>query len=70
MLAQTLYALWAGHVVWIGDQAAHGTTVAGWPSDFWVWWTWEYQVSLVADTFGVLLIVMLSKWFKEAGSSE
>ena len=28
------------------------------------------QNSLVADTFGVLLIVMLSKWLFEQGSAE
>jgi hypothetical protein len=27
-------------------------------------------VSLVADTYGVLLIVLLSKWLREVGSAE
>jgi hypothetical protein len=35
-----------------------------------VWWGWEYQVSLVADTYGVILVVLLTKWLYERGSAE
>lgn len=70
LIAQTIHALWAGHLVWISEGGDHGQTLSGWPMDFWIWWGWEYNVSLVADTFGVLLIVMLSKWLYEQGSSE
>ena len=70
LFVQTAHAIWAGHLVWISEGADHGKTLSGWPADFWVWWSWEYNVSLVADTFGVFLIVMLSKWLYEQGSSE
>ena len=71
LLTQTAHALWAGHYVWLSEQADHGSKGAsGWPADFWIWWSWEYNVSLVADTFGVLLIVLLTKWLYEEGSDE
>jgi len=67
---QTAYALWAGHRVWLMDTHTHGDQAKGWPSDFWIWWSWEYNVSLLADTFGVILIVLLTKWLYEQGSEE
>ena len=70
LISQTAYAIWSGHYVWLQDSRTHGDKVSGWPADFWIWWSWEYNVSLVADTFGVILIVLLSKWFYERGSSE
>ena len=71
LAAQTIYCLWSGHWVWVDDQQTHQQKPAsGWPSDFWIWWTWEYFLSVVADTYGVILIVLLSKWLREVGSSE
>jgi hypothetical protein len=70
LAVQTAHAIWAGHVVWISETRTHGDPAGGWPSDFWIWWSWEYNVSLVADTFGVLLVVLLTKWLNERGSSE
>ena len=71
LVVQTAFALWAGHTVWVTDQADHGSAgVTGWPRDFWIWWSWEYNVSLVADTYGVILIVLLTKWLYERGSEE
>jgi hypothetical protein len=70
LLVQTAFAVWAGHEVWLGDQRDHGSETAGWPGDFWLWWSWEYNVSIVADTYGVILIVLLSKWFYEVHSKE
>ena len=70
LTAQTVHAVLAGHWVWIQETRTHGDTAIGWPSEFWIWWSWEYNVSLVADTFGVILIVMLSKWLYEQGSDE
>ena len=68
LIVQTVIALWAGHTVWVGEQEAHGEElVAG---DFWVWFIWEYNISLVADTFGVILIVLLSKRLEEQDSAE
>lgn len=61
LVAQTILSLWAGSIVF----QAEGLKVS-----FWVWWVHEYNISLVADTFGVLLIVLLSKWLYEKGSSQ
>lgn len=61
LIAQTVLAIWLGAQVYQAEDL---------PVDFWVWWAWEYNVSLVADTFGVLLIVLLSKVFRERGSAE
>lgn len=69
LLVQTAFALWAGAYVFVREQPL-GAGVATWTGGFWVWWTWEYSISLVADTYGVLLIVLLSKWLREVGSSE
>jgi hypothetical protein len=66
---QTMYAVWSGVYVWDREQPL-GEGISSLGSEFWIWWSWEYNVSLVADTFGVLLIVVLSKWLYEAGSSE
>jgi hypothetical protein len=68
LLAQTLLALWTGHSVWVDDQTVHGQPLDY--RDFWIWFIWEYNISLVADTFGVILIVMLSKRLEEEGSAE
>ncbi len=37
---------------------------------YWDWAMAEYQLSTLADTYGMLLIVLLSKWFWERGSKE
>jgi hypothetical protein len=68
LFAQTCLALWAGHTVWVGEQTVHGQPLEY--ADFWVWFIWEYNISLVADTFGVILIVLLSKRLEEQGSAE
>lgn len=74
LIIQTLFTLWAGHGVWIDDSLDHGAKLSelgGYTDpDFVRWWSYEYEQSLVADTYGVLLIVLLSKWFKETGSAE
>ena len=59
-----------GHAEWITQQADHGTPAAGWPLEFWQWWSFEFINSLVADTYGVLLVVVLTKWLYERGSDE
>ena len=69
MLIQTVYAVVAGAYVF-APELPLGPGVATWSGGYWMWWTWEYNISLVADTFGVLLIVLLSKWFREVGSNE
>lgn len=75
MTVQTVHAVWSGHRAWVAEEQDWATLLkqppaVGWPWEFWVWWSWEYQVSLVADTFGAILLVMLSKWLYEEGSAE
>lgn len=69
LLVQTLYAIWSGAYVFSREQPlGDGIQTMTW--EFWAWWSWEYNISLVADTFGVFLIVMLSKWLYEQDSAE
>lgn len=68
LFAQTCLALWAGNHVWVGEQITHGDPLDY--REFWIWFVWEYNISLVADTFGVILIVLLSKRLEEEGSAE
>jgi hypothetical protein len=68
LFVQTVAAILAGRHVWVGEQEAHGLPLQA--GEFWIWWFWEYNISLVADTFGVILIVLLSKRLEEAESAE
>lgn len=68
LVVQTVVALLTGHHVWVGEQETHGQPLDA--AEFWIWWIWEYNISLVADTFGVILIVLLSKRLEEEGSAE
>jgi hypothetical protein len=71
LLLQTAWVLYTGHSEWISQQIDHGASSPfGWPWEFWQWWSFEFINSLVADTYGVLLIVLLTKWFYERGSDE
>lgn len=70
LLAQTIWVIVTGHAEWVSQQQDHGAPSAGWPGEFWKWWSFEFVNSLVADTYGVLLIVLLTKWFYERGSDE
>lgn len=69
LITQTVLAIWWGSYVFTLEMPL-GESVSTWSSGFWVWWGWEYNISLVADTYGVLLIVLLSKWLREVGSAE
>lgn len=68
LLVQTLVALYFGHIVWMGDQQDHQNALDY--ADFWSWWLYEYNVSLVADVFGALLLVLLTKKLYEKDSEE
>lgn len=37
---------------------------------FWQWWAYEYTMSLVADNWGALALVVLTKFLFERGSAE
>jgi len=47
---------------WVGDQQAHGDPTALWPA-YWLHYTAEWFVSVLADTYGALLLVLFTKWF-------
>jgi hypothetical protein len=68
LAVQTIAAVAAGHHVWVGEQQALGQPLEA--TEFWIWWFWEYNLSVVADTYGVILIVLLSKRLIEEDSAE
>lgn len=55
--------------VWKQEQTVHQEQINIVP-DFLLHYVAEMNVSLVADAYGVLLIVLLSKWFIERDSAE
>lgn len=54
---------------WVAEQTAHSESTALWPG-YWLHYTSEWFVSVLADTYGALLLVVLTKWFYEQGSEE
>ena len=54
---------------WVSEQQAHGEPTALWPA-YWLHYTAEWFVSVLADTYGALLLVLFTKWFFEQGSAE
>lgn len=68
LVVQTVLAILAGHHIWAGDQEHAGEPLDA--GEFWIWFFWEYNISIVADTYGVILIVLLSKRLVEKGSVE
>lgn len=50
------------------DQVAHGQTATF--ASFATYWIAETQLSMLADTFGALLLVLATKYFYETGSAE
>lgn len=54
---------------WTAEQIAHGESTGLWPN-YWLHYSSEWFVSVLADTYGALLLVVLTKWFYEEGSAE
>lgn len=54
---------------WRSEAKAHGESTSLWPA-YWLHYTAEWFVSVLADTYGALLLVLFSKWFFEQGSAE
>lgn len=69
LLAQSLAFHFTEVPDWTADQRAHGESAALWPAD-WLHYAAEWFVSVLADTYGALLLVVLTKWFYETGSAE
>lgn len=69
LLAQSVVFHFTRLPEWLGDQKVDGQPTALWP-DYWLHYSSEWFVSVLADTYGALLLVLLTKWFYEQGSSE
>ncbi|UMO76364.1 membrane protein [Streptomyces phage Tomas] len=67
--AQSIIVWFSGYEDWSSDQQAQHQQVAIWP-DYLIHYVYEMAVSLVADTYGALLLVLFAKWFYEKGSPE
>jgi DNA-binding LytR/AlgR family response regulator len=68
LIVQALIVLLTGYPEFAADAAAHGESVK--TLDFIIWFVYEMTVSIIADTYGALLLVMFAKWFYEEGSPE
>lgn len=69
LVGQLVFTLWAGYRAWQAEQAAHGESI-GFGADYLTWWWYETMQSTQADTYGVLLVVLATKWFFERDSAE
>lgn len=54
---------------WTAEQQVLHQPTALWPA-YWIHYGAEWFVSVLADTYGALLLVVLTKWFYEEGSEE
>ena len=68
LLVQAVVVLSTGYPEWLADQQMHGEPVK--TLDFILWFVYEMTVSIIADTYGALLLVLFAKWFYEEGSPE
>lgn len=70
LLAGQLVAYWfQGLSEWRSDQLTHGQSMQIWP-DYVTHYMSEIWVSILADTYGALIIVFLTKYFYEKHSAE
>ena len=67
-MVQALIVLVTGYPEYAAEAAAHNEEVK--TLDFTIWFVYEMTVSIIADTYGALLLVMFAKWFYEEGSPE
>ncbi|AXQ63388.1 hypothetical protein SEA_COMRADE_141 [Streptomyces phage Comrade] len=68
-VVQSIIVWCSGYSDWRADQITHKQDVAIWPG-FVVYYLYQMSVSIVADTYGALLLVLFAKWFYEKGSPE
>src|SRR5690606_36371598 len=70
ILIAQLSAYWIqGLQVWKQEQQSHGEQAEIWP-DYVTHYMSEVWVSILADTYGALIIVFLTKYFYERRSAE
>lgn len=63
LVIQTLLSLWSAKKMWVAEEMQDKVS-------YFTYWFHEYNISLVADTFGVALIVVLTIWLREAKSNQ
>jgi len=68
-IGQCVIVWYSGYADWKSDQITHKQDVAIWPG-YTIYFVYQMAVSIVADTYGALLLVLFAKWFYEAGSPE
>ena len=68
LIIQAVIVLLTGYSEFAEDAAAHKEAVK--IGAFLVWFIYEMTVSIIADTYGALLLVLFAKWFYEEGSPE
>jgi len=68
-VVQSIIVIVTGYPEWSGEQEALKQPVDIWPG-FVIFYVYEMTVSIVADTYGALLLVLFAKWFYEQGSPE
>jgi hypothetical protein len=68
-VVQTVIVWYSGYADWKSDQITHKQDVAIWPG-YVIYFIYQMAVSIVADTYGALLLVLFAKWFYEKGSPE
>jgi hypothetical protein len=64
-VASTLYFGWD---VYVAEAKTHQEPAVR--HEFFTWWFYEFHQSLVADVYGAMILVFLSKWFREKYSAE
>ena len=69
LLIQSVVFHFARLPEWVSEQVAHGESTGLWPN-YWLHYWSEWFVSILADTYGALILVLLTKWFFEQGSAE
>jgi hypothetical protein len=67
-LAFSTATVFFGQIEFTSEQEMHGLPYRA--GEFWQWWGFEYTMSLVADLFGALALVVFTKRFYERGSAE
>jgi hypothetical protein len=70
LIVQSVAYWFTRYPSWVDEERRHGvTSPAVWP-DFVLHYSSEYLVSILADTYGAVLLVVFTKWFYETGSKE
>jgi hypothetical protein len=67
-LLVTVGTLWFGWDEYQSEQEAHSQPIDA--AGFWLWWRYEYAMSLVADMAGFAMLVLATKKLREVGSAE